>query len=157
MRLILLRPAAVLITAQFSLRPTEERIRHGGSPDSSVSADCQSLRRHRKLSSIQGIVRRFLWVNGYERLIAVSFGKVFRGDSRSEAQSNVSSIDFDDQGDYLVAAGEDETIRVFDVKEAKSTKTVPSKKYGVHLARFTHHSRQVLHASTKLDGMAPST
>lgn len=53
-----------------------------------------------------------------------------------------------------MAAGEDETIQVFDVKEGKSTKSVPSKKYGVHLARFTHHSRQVLHASTKVDGMA---
>lgn len=41
---------------------------------------------------------------------------------------------------------------MFDVKEGKSTKSVPSKKYGVHLARFTHHSRQVLHASTKVDG-----
>lgn len=43
-------------------------------------------------------------------------------------------------------------MQVFDIKEGKSTKTVPSKKYGVHLARFTHHSRQVLHASTKVDG-----
>lgn len=64
----------------------------------------------------------------------------------------MTSLDFDDQGDFLVAAGEDETIQVFDVKEGKSTKSVPSKKYGVHLARFTHHSRQVLHASTKVDG-----
>jgi COMPASS component SWD2 len=67
--------------------------------------------------------------------------------------SYVTSLDFDDQGDYLVAAGDDEIIQVFDVKEGKSTKSVPSKKYGVHLARFTHHSRQVLHASTKVDGM----
>lgn len=64
----------------------------------------------------------------------------------------MTSLDFDDQGDFLVAAGEDETIQVFDVKEGKATKSVPSKKYGVHLARFTHHSRQVLHASTKVDG-----
>lgn len=41
---------------------------------------------------------------------------------------------------------------MFDIKEGKSTKSVPSKKYGVHLARFTHHSRQVIHASTKVDG-----
>jgi hypothetical protein len=43
-------------------------------------------------------------------------------------------------------------IQVFDVIEGKNTKSVPSKKYGVHLARFTHHSRQILHASTKVDG-----
>ena len=68
----------------------------------------------------------------------------------------MTSLDFDDQGDYLVAAGDDETIQVFDIKEGKLTKTVPSKKYGVHLARFTHHSRQVLHASTKMDRMCQS-
>jgi len=51
----------------------------------------------------------------------------------------------------LVAASDDETMHVFDIKEGKKTKTVPSKKYGIHLARFTHHSRQVLYASTKQD------
>ena len=57
-----------------------------------------------------------------------------------------------------MAACEDETIQVYDVIEGKNTKIVPSKKYGAHLARFTHHQRQVLHASTKVDGMylAPS-
>lgn len=67
---------------------------------------------------------------------------------------HVTSLDFDDRGEFLVAAGEDETIQVFDILEGKSTKSVPSKKYGVHLARFTHHSRQILHASTKVDGMS---
>jgi COMPASS component SWD2 len=50
-----------------------------------------------------------------------------------------------------VGASDDETMHVFDIKEGKKTKTVPSKKYGIHLARFTHHSRQVLYASTKVD------
>lgn len=71
--------------------------------------------------------------------------------SKADNSNYVTSLDFDDQGDYLVAAGDDETIQVFDIKEGKLTKSVPSKKYGVHLARFTHHSRQVLHASTKVD------
>lgn len=79
--------------------------------------------------------------------------QAFRGNPKADKQVNVTSLDFDDQGDYLVASGDDEMIQVFDVKEGKSTKTVPSKKYGVHLARFTHHSRQILHASTKLDGV----
>jgi COMPASS component SWD2 len=72
---------------------------------------------------------------------------------KQDVPVHITSLDFDDQGDYLVAAGDDETVQVFDIKEGKSTKTVPSKKYGVHLARFTHHSRQILHASTKVDGM----
>jgi COMPASS component SWD2 len=70
---------------------------------------------------------------------------------KQDVPVHITSLDFDDQGDYLVAAGDDETVQVFDIKEGKPTKTVPSKKYGVHLARFTHHSRQILHASTKVD------
>jgi COMPASS component SWD2 len=66
-------------------------------------------------------------------------------------ESHVTSLDFDDQGEYLVAASADETMHIFDVKEGKRTKLVPSKKYGIHLARFTHHSREVLYASTKVD------
>jgi COMPASS component SWD2 len=49
----------------------------------------------------------------------------------------------------LVAATDDETMQLFDIKEGKKTKSIPSKKYGVHLARFMHHPRQVLFASTK--------
>ncbi|KAL1993213.1 hypothetical protein VTN49DRAFT_3162 [Thermomyces lanuginosus] len=75
--------------------------------------------------------------------------KLFRPSKRDV--HHVTSLDFDDRGEFLVAAGEDETIQVFDILEGKSTKSVPSKKYGVHLARFTHHSRQILHASTKVD------
>ncbi|KAJ5328375.1 hypothetical protein N7541_001486 [Penicillium brevicompactum] len=70
---------------------------------------------------------------------------------KKEPSKYVTSLDFDDQGDYLVGAGNDESIHTYDVKEGKFNKTVASKKYGVHLARFTHHSRQVLHASTKVD------
>ncbi|KAE8131788.1 WD40-repeat-containing domain protein [Aspergillus pseudotamarii] len=70
---------------------------------------------------------------------------------KQDSSSYVTSLDFDDQGDYLVSSGDDETIQIFDIKEGKTTKSVPSKKYGAHLARFTHHSRQVLHASTKVD------
>lgn len=42
-------------------------------------------------------------------------------------------------------------MMIFDIKDGRKTKTVPSKKYGIHLARFTHHSRQILYASTKTD------
>ncbi|KAL9106572.1 MAG: hypothetical protein Q9227_008418 [Pyrenula ochraceoflavens] len=65
--------------------------------------------------------------------------------------SKITSLDFDDSGDWLVAASDDEQMHIFDIKEGKRTKSVASKKYGVHLARFTHHSRQILYASTKGD------
>ncbi|KAK5199886.1 hypothetical protein LTR92_000427 [Exophiala xenobiotica] len=64
-------------------------------------------------------------------------------------ESRVTSLDFDDAGDFLVAASDDETMQVYDIKEGKKTKVIPSKKYGIHLARFTHHPRNVLFASTK--------
>jgi COMPASS component SWD2 len=70
---------------------------------------------------------------------------------KQDSSSYVTSLDFDDQGEYLVSSGDDDTIQIYDIKEGRSTKSVPSKKYGAHLARFTHHSRQVLHASTKVD------
>ena len=35
----------------------------------------------------------------------------------------------------------------------RHSKTLYSKKYGVHLARFTHHSQNVIYASTKEDGI----
>lgn len=65
------------------------------------------------------------------------------------SDAHITSLDFDDAGEYMVAAADDETMTIYDCREGKSTKTIPSKKYGVHLARFTHHSRQILFASTK--------
>ncbi|KAJ5107085.1 member of S.t1.c1p complex histone methyl transferase [Penicillium angulare] len=76
--------------------------------------------------------------------------KSFKG-SKPDTPNYVTSLDFDDSGDFLVTAGDDDVIQIYDVKEGKPKKSVPSKKYGVHLARFTHHQRQVLHASTKVD------
>ena len=61
----------------------------------------------------------------------------------------VTSLDFDDTGDYLVAASSSEEMTTYNVKEGTKAKTIPSKKYGIHLARFAHHSRNVLFASTK--------
>ncbi|KAH8696161.1 WD repeat protein [Talaromyces proteolyticus] len=84
-----------------------------------------------------------------DTILTYRSSKRFKLSKRDNA--HITSLDFDDKGEYVVAACEDETIQVFDVIEGKNTKVVPSKKYGVHLARFTHHSRQILHASTKVD------
>jgi hypothetical protein len=47
--------------------------------------------------------------------------QLFRA-SKADNANFVTSLDFDDQGEYLVAAGDDETIQVFDIKEGKLTK-----------------------------------
>lgn len=76
--------------------------------------------------------------------------KHFSSDSSSSSSSaHITSLDFDDSGEFLVSASSDDYMTIYDIKEGTKQKSVPSKKYGVHLARFTHHPRQVLFASTK--------
>ena len=38
------------------------------------------------------------------------------------------------------------------MNKSRHVKTLYSKKYGVHLARFTHRSSAIVYASTKEDG-----
>ncbi|PPQ83422.1 hypothetical protein CVT25_007013 [Psilocybe cyanescens] len=64
---------------------------------------------------------------------------------------SVTGISFDDRGDQLITAGEDETFKLYSCKSGKLTKTFYSKKYGVDLPRFTHKNTAILHASTKED------
>ncbi|GAA5869258.1 hypothetical protein JCM8547_005179 [Rhodosporidiobolus lusitaniae] len=73
--------------------------------------------------------------------------KVFR--SHNEQGKAFTSLGFDSRGEMLITSGEDETMQLFDVKTGKHVKQLYSKKYGVHLARFTHKSSTIVHASTK--------
>lgn len=74
--------------------------------------------------------------------------KSFRNNKPNSA---ITSVDFDDGGRWAIASCEDETLQLYDCKQGKHSKTLYSKKYGVHLARFTHHSTNVVYASTKED------
>lgn len=67
-------------------------------------------------------------------------------------ETSFTSLDFDDSGEFLLAACDDESLQLYNCKEGKHIKTLFSKKYGAHLARFTHHAQSVLYASTKYDG-----
>jgi COMPASS component SWD2 len=64
----------------------------------------------------------------------------------------VTSLDFDDTGELAIVARTDDTLQIYNCKEGKHAKELKSQKYGVHLARFTHHSSSILYASTKVDG-----
>lgn len=61
-------------------------------------------------------------------------------------------MDFDDTGEFCIATGDDETLQLYDCKLGKHSKTLYSKKYGCHLARFTHLQSNVIYASTKENG-----
>lgn len=63
----------------------------------------------------------------------------------------MTSLDFDDNGEFLLAACSDDSLQLYNAKEGKHIKTLLSQKYGAHLARFTHHSQSILYASTKVD------
>ncbi|KAI0050457.1 WD40 repeat-like protein [Auriscalpium vulgare] len=73
------------------------------------------------------------------------------GNRSPPAARHITGMSFDDRGDHLVTASEDETFRLYSCKSGKFIKTLYSKKYGVDLPRFTHKNTTILHASTKED------
>ncbi|ORY56807.1 WD40 repeat-like protein [Leucosporidium creatinivorum] len=82
-----------------------------------------------------------------EILASFKPARVFR--KHNEAGRSFTSLSFDDKGEQLITAGEDETIQLFNARTGKHQKQLYSKKYGVHLTRFTHKSSAIIHASTK--------
>ncbi|KAK5018649.1 WD repeat-containing protein-like protein [Cryomyces antarcticus] len=68
-----------------------------------------------------------------------------------DSKTSVTSLDFDDSGELALIARDDETLQIYNCKEGKHAKELKSQKYGVHLARFTHHAQSIIYASTKVD------
>ncbi|KAF2111521.1 WD repeat-containing protein-like protein [Lophiotrema nucula] len=69
----------------------------------------------------------------------------------SDSKTSVTSLDFDDTGELAIVARDDDTLQIYNCKEGKHAKELKSQKYGVHLARFSHHAQSIIYASTKLD------
>lgn len=62
--------------------------------------------------------------------------------------ASITSLDFDDSGHYLISAGVDKSIQVYDVHKGVHFKDVQSQKYGAHLAKFTHDGLNCLYVTT---------
>lgn len=62
--------------------------------------------------------------------------------------ASITSLDFDDTGQYLISSGIDKSIQLYDVHKGIHHKDIQSQKYGAHLARFTHLELNCLYAST---------
>ncbi|MBW0510606.1 hypothetical protein O181_050321 [Austropuccinia psidii MF-1] len=77
----------------------------------------------------------------------LKLSKLFR--THNASGSSFESLSFDDKGDHLITTANDETLQLFNTREAKHLKQALSKKYGCCLVRFTHKSTAVIHASTK--------
>ncbi|RHZ75011.1 hypothetical protein Glove_218g17 [Diversispora epigaea] len=61
----------------------------------------------------------------------------------------ITALDFDGTGEYCVTASADETINLYNCRTGNHGKFSVSKKYGVHLTRFTHSNTEIVYASTK--------
>ncbi|KAL7626311.1 hypothetical protein AAE478_003083 [Parahypoxylon ruwenzoriense] len=77
--------------------------------------------------------------------------KLFRRDDMKDGrlQPYILSLDYDDPGELMMTSESDETIQIYKVRDGRHDKQLLSKKYGVKLAKFTHHSSAIIYASTK--------
>lgn len=72
----------------------------------------------------------------------MSIGAVF-----SDYVGKIYSIDFHRKDDLLVTAGEDDSVRLYDIVNAKLLKTTYHKKHGTDQICFTHHPSSVICSS----------
>lgn len=63
--------------------------------------------------------------------------------------TSVTSASFDNHGFQCITSGEDGNMHIYDAKYGLHKQKIPSLKYGVHLAKFTHDAESVMFASTK--------
>jgi COMPASS component SWD2 len=76
--------------------------------------------------------------------------KIFKRDKidgREPDRTRILSLDYSDKGDCLVTTEDDDSLQFYNVESGKQTKSTNSKKYGARLARFTHATNGILHAS----------
>ncbi|CAG8509666.1 6766_t:CDS:2 [Funneliformis mosseae] len=66
-----------------------------------------------------------------------------------ENSQPITACDFDQTGEYCVTASADESINLYNCVQGRHKKLILSKKYGVHLTRFTHRHTDIIYASTK--------
>ncbi|KAL8829529.1 MAG: hypothetical protein Q9170_006131 [Blastenia crenularia] len=67
----------------------------------------------------------------------------------SKPDTYVTSLDFDNEGQLLIAACSDDSLQLYSARDGAHQKTLLSQKYGCHLARFSHQSSSIIYASTK--------
>ena len=73
---------------------------------------------------------------------SMAVGKTFKDNT-----AKINSLDFSKEGDFLITASDDESLHIYNTVSGKKHKSIFSKKYGVDLIRFTHHSSSVICAS----------
>ncbi|KAK8637461.1 hypothetical protein V6N13_064880 [Hibiscus sabdariffa] len=77
-----------------------------------------------------------------ETVRSMSIGAVF-----SDFGGKINSLDFHRKDDLLVTASEDDSVRLYDIANAKLIKTTYHKKHGADRICFTHHPSSVICSS----------
>ncbi|KAK4781817.1 hypothetical protein SAY86_015919 [Trapa natans] len=73
---------------------------------------------------------------------SMAIGAVF-----SDFGGNINSLDFHRKDDLLVTASEDDSVRLYDIVNAKLLKTTYHKKHGADRVCFTHHPSSIICSS----------
>lgn len=73
---------------------------------------------------------------------SMAIGAVF-----ADFGGKINSIDFHRKDDILVTASEDDSVRLYDIADAKLLKTTYHKKHGADRICFTHHPSSVICSS----------
>lgn len=60
----------------------------------------------------------------------------------------VTSLCFDDHGQYLLTATANDNMHLYDAVSCRFLNTIASKKYGCHSAKFTHAQSECIYSST---------
>jgi len=77
-----------------------------------------------------------------ETVCSMSIGAVF-----SDFVGKINSLDFHRTADLLITASEDDSVRLYDIANAKLLKTTYHKKHGADRICFTHHPSSVVCSS----------
>lgn len=65
----------------------------------------------------------------------------------SDFEGKINSVDFHRTNDLLVTASDDDSVRIYDIENAKLVKTTYHKKHGADQVCFTHHPSSVICSS----------
>lgn len=66
-----------------------------------------------------------------------------------ENKARINSIDFSQDGKYIVTSSDDDTIHLYDCEKGVHKREIGSKKYGADMIRYTHAINTAIHTSTK--------
>lgn len=69
----------------------------------------------------------------------------------SDYSDRINAIDFSPNGEHLISGEVSDQIIIYDCDSNKLIRTIPVRKYGVDLIRYTRSTDKFLHTSTKRD------